>query len=171
MIEPATTLDARFSDPGAVATEWEETRRVLETAELFWIATVRADGRPHVTPLVAVWLEDAHLLLTGATEQKAVNLSQQPARDSDDRLQPVGQRVDVVVEGDAVRSRTMTCSNASPRRGPEMGRTMAIRGAQRRLPPQRWRCGPRVLGHAHQDPRVREGHLQPHLTPFLRFWR
>jgi hypothetical protein len=49
-----TKLETRFSDPNAVATEWDETRRLVETAELFWISTVRADGRPHVTPLVAV---------------------------------------------------------------------------------------------------------------------
>jgi len=53
--DPSTELDPRFSDPDAVASEWEETRRALEAAELFWISTVRADGRPHVTPLVAVW--------------------------------------------------------------------------------------------------------------------
>src|SRR5262249_675968 len=75
---PMTTLDTRFSDPGAVATEWEETRRILETAELFWISTVRPDGRPHVTPLVAVWLDEAIHFCTGATEQKAVNLSRNP---------------------------------------------------------------------------------------------
>ena len=78
MNEPATKLDTRFSDPDAVATEWDETRRVLETAELFWISTVRSDGRPHVTPLVAVWLDGAIHFATGATEQKAVNLSRNP---------------------------------------------------------------------------------------------
>lgn len=31
---PLTTLDQRFSDPGAVGTGWDETRQVLETAEL-----------------------------------------------------------------------------------------------------------------------------------------
>ncbi len=56
MKQPVTELDTRFSDQDAVATGWEETRRALEDAELFWISTVRADGRPHVTPLVAVWL-------------------------------------------------------------------------------------------------------------------
>ena len=30
-----TTLDTRFSGPDAVATSWDETRRVLEAAELF----------------------------------------------------------------------------------------------------------------------------------------
>jgi hypothetical protein len=54
MNSPATELDNRFSDPDALATGWDETHRVLEAAELFWISAVRADGRPHVTPLVAV---------------------------------------------------------------------------------------------------------------------
>src|SRR5919198_5237455 len=56
MTQPVTELDTRFSDRDAVATDWATTRRTLEEAELFWISTVRADGRPHVTPLVAVWL-------------------------------------------------------------------------------------------------------------------
>jgi nitroimidazol reductase NimA-like FMN-containing flavoprotein (pyridoxamine 5'-phosphate oxidase superfamily) len=65
MKQPVTELDTRFSDQDAVATDWEETRRALEEAELFWISTVRADGRPHVTPLVAVWLDDAIYFATG----------------------------------------------------------------------------------------------------------
>ena len=50
-------------------------RRLLETAELFWISTVRTDGRPHVTPLPAVWLDDVLYFCTGPGEQKAVNLA------------------------------------------------------------------------------------------------
>src|SRR5438445_13154838 len=78
MAGPVTTLDRRFSDPEAVATGWDETRRVLETAELFWITTVRANGRPHVTPLVAVWLDGALYFCAGAAEPKAVNLKSNP---------------------------------------------------------------------------------------------
>jgi general stress protein 26 len=74
MRTPVTNLDQRFSDPDAVATSWEETQRVLEDAQLSWITTVRADGRPHVSPLVAVWLDDAVHFATGPDEQKAVNL-------------------------------------------------------------------------------------------------
>jgi hypothetical protein len=44
---------------GAEATPWAAAREVLQTAQLSWVTTVRADGRPHVTPLVAVWLDDA----------------------------------------------------------------------------------------------------------------
>jgi hypothetical protein len=65
MREPTTSLDARFSDPGAAPTSWGDTVRAFETAELFWITTVRADGRPHVSPLVAVWLDGAIHFCTG----------------------------------------------------------------------------------------------------------
>ena len=54
MNEPITPIDPRYSDPNAVATPWEETCRVLETAEQFWLSTGRADGHPHATPVVAV---------------------------------------------------------------------------------------------------------------------
>ena len=99
--DPSTELDPRFSDPDAVATEWEETRRALEAAELFWISTVRADGRPHVTPLVAVWLDDAIYFATGPDEQKAVNL-----RTNRNVILTTGcndweRGVDIVVEGEA----------------------------------------------------------------------
>jgi hypothetical protein len=58
-MEPVAELDERFSDDGVSATEWAEARRALESAETFWVTTVRSDGRPHVTPLVAVWHDDA----------------------------------------------------------------------------------------------------------------
>jgi general stress protein 26 len=100
---PQTTIDARFSDPDTTATSWDETRRVLEAAQLFWITTVRADGRPHVTPLVAVWLDGALHFTTSAAEQKALNLDQNPHV-----ILTTGRNswicgLDVVAEGDAVR--------------------------------------------------------------------
>jgi nitroimidazol reductase NimA-like FMN-containing flavoprotein (pyridoxamine 5'-phosphate oxidase superfamily) len=98
-----TKLDTRFSAPDAVATSWDEISRVLETAELFWISTVRADGRPHVTPLVAVWLDDALHFATGANEQKAVNLQRNPHVILTTGCNQWERGLDVVVEGDAIR--------------------------------------------------------------------
>jgi general stress protein 26 len=103
MNKPTTELDQRFSDPNTVATGWDETRDALETAELFWITTVRADGRPHVTPLVAVWLDDAIHFSTGATEQKAVNLSHNPHVILTTGCNHWDKGLDVVVEGDALQ--------------------------------------------------------------------
>jgi len=103
MKQPVTELETRFSDEDAVASDWEETRSVLEDAELFWISTVRADGRPHVTPLVAVWLDDAIYFATGQDEQKAVNL-----RSNQNVILTTGcneweRGLDVVIEGEAVQ--------------------------------------------------------------------
>ena len=103
MPAPVTTLDQRYSDPAATATGWEETRRVLEEAELFWLSTVRAGGRPHVTPVVAAWAEGAIWFSTGAGEQKFANL-----RGNSHVVLTTGCNrwdggLDVVVEGKAVQ--------------------------------------------------------------------
>ena len=66
MQEPDTTFNEQYSDPEAVAVEWAETEGILAAAELFWISTVRADGRPHVTPVVVAWAEGAIWFSTGA---------------------------------------------------------------------------------------------------------
>jgi general stress protein 26 len=102
MKEPTTTLDSRFSDSNAVATDWKETRHLLESAQLFWICTVRADGRPHVTPLVAVWLDGAVHFCTGSTEQKAINLRRNSHVVLMTGCNQWDKGIDVVVEGDAV---------------------------------------------------------------------
>jgi nitroimidazol reductase NimA-like FMN-containing flavoprotein (pyridoxamine 5'-phosphate oxidase superfamily) len=104
MITPATTtLDQWNSDSDAVPAGWEETLRVLETAELFWISTVRSDGRPHVTPLVAVWLDDSLHFHTGADEQKFANLRANPHVVLTTGCNQWDRGLDVVVEGEAVR--------------------------------------------------------------------
>ena len=103
MNEPMTTIDPRYSDPRAVATSWEETHRVLETAELFWLATVRADGRPHVTPVVGVWHDGALYFSTGDTEQKTINMQGNPHVILTTGCNTWNSGLDVVVEGAAVR--------------------------------------------------------------------
>ncbi|MCW2910764.1 MAG: pyridoxamine 5-phosphate oxidase family protein [Actinomycetia bacterium] len=100
---PQTALDQRFSDPAAAATSWEATRHALETAELFWISTVRADGRPHVTPLVAVWDDGALYFCTGGAEQKALNLAANPHVVLTTGCNGWEGGLDVMVEGEAVR--------------------------------------------------------------------
>lgn len=74
MYEPVTDLDPRYSTDGVNPTPWSHTRSVLETAQLFWITTVREDGRPHVVPLVSVWLDEMLHFSSGHQEQKILNL-------------------------------------------------------------------------------------------------
>lgn len=103
MHEPVTTLDSRFSDRAAVPAAWEETRQALEDAQLYWITTVRRDGRPHMTPLVAVWLDDALFFCTGPSEQKALNLAANQQVILSTGRNEWDRGTDLVVEGNAVR--------------------------------------------------------------------
>ncbi|HEY7489104.1 MAG TPA: pyridoxamine 5'-phosphate oxidase family protein [Streptosporangiaceae bacterium] len=103
--QPETTLDARFGGAEATATPWATAQRALETAEIFWLTTVRADGRPHITPLVAVWTGGALYFGTGAEEQKARNLAQNPHCALTTGCNALGDGLDIVVEGEAVQVR------------------------------------------------------------------
>jgi uncharacterized pyridoxamine 5'-phosphate oxidase family protein len=101
--DPVTELDPRYSDDGATQTEWAVARGRLQDAELFWLTTVRADGRPHITPLLALWVDDALYFCTGPTEQKAKNIAQNPHCILMTGCNALKEGVDLVVEGDAVK--------------------------------------------------------------------
>ncbi|GGT03835.1 pyridoxamine 5'-phosphate oxidase family protein [Nonomuraea spiralis] len=102
-MEPTGELDHRFSADGATPTTWNEARDQLERAETYWLSTVRADGRPHVTPLLAVWLDDAPHFTTGTDEQKARNLAAGPRCALTTGASALHEGLDVVVEGTAER--------------------------------------------------------------------
>ena len=101
--EPVGELDARFSSDGAAPTGWVEAEERLEDAGVYWLSTVRPDGRPHVTPLLAVWLDGALYFCTGPDERKAKNLAQNPHCILTTGTNALDEGLDVVVEGDAVR--------------------------------------------------------------------
>jgi len=103
MDTPLTELDPRFSDAGAAPTPWPAVEAALEGAELSWITTVRSDGRPHVTPLVTVWLDGAVHFCTGPREQKAVNLAANPHVVMTTGCNTWDRGLDVMVEGPVER--------------------------------------------------------------------
>jgi nitroimidazol reductase NimA-like FMN-containing flavoprotein (pyridoxamine 5'-phosphate oxidase superfamily) len=99
--EPVSELSA-FSSPGAVPTTWARGRAALKDAESYLLTTVRPDGRPHVTPLVGIWLNGSLHFCTGPDERKAKNLEQNPQcilTTGNDSL----EGFDVVLEGRAER--------------------------------------------------------------------
>jgi hypothetical protein len=100
--EPLTELDARFSGPDAEPTPWADGLRRIQEAPLFWVSTVRRDGRPHVTPLIAVWVDGAAYFCTGAQEQKARNLEHNAGCVLTTGSNDLHEGLDVVLEGDAV---------------------------------------------------------------------
>lgn len=98
--EPVTWLEPRFSSDDATATPWAEARDQLENAEVYWLSTVRPDGRPHVTPLVSVWLDGALYFASGPDERKAKNLAHDPHCVITTGCN-IFEGLDLVVEGDA----------------------------------------------------------------------
>src|SRR5213595_2806514 len=64
-----------------------------------WLSTVRPDGRPHVMPLGADWLDGVFYFSTGANTLKAKNLAHNPQC----VITVATHDFDIVVEGRAVR--------------------------------------------------------------------
>lgn len=103
MTDPTTDLDPAFSDESATPVPWERAREQLELAEIFWLTTVRPDGRPHVTPLIALWQDGAMHFCTGPQERKAKNLEHNPSVVLTTGTSAYSEGTDLVIEGRAVR--------------------------------------------------------------------
>lgn len=101
--EPIAELNEGFSEPGATAPPWAEVAKVLAESEMFWLSTVRGDGRPHVTPLPAIWLDGIMYFCTGSLEQKTRNLLSDPRCILTTGTSSLRSGLDVVVEGTAAR--------------------------------------------------------------------
>jgi general stress protein 26 len=101
--QPQTHLDRRFSSDGATAVAWSDAREQLERAEVFWLSTVRPDGQPHVTPLIAAWLDNLLYFCTGGDERKAKNLAAQPRCTITTGCNAFSAGLDLVIEGEAQR--------------------------------------------------------------------
>ena len=101
--EPNAELNEGFSEPGSAARPWAEVAEVLSNSEMFWLSTVRRDGRPHVTPLPAIWLDGTLHFCAGSHEQKAKNLQFNPRCVLTAGANQFRSGLDVVVEGTAAR--------------------------------------------------------------------
>jgi nitroimidazol reductase NimA-like FMN-containing flavoprotein (pyridoxamine 5'-phosphate oxidase superfamily) len=99
---PVSELDDRFSSPGARAMPWPDAERQLRDAGVYWLSTVRPKGRPHVAPLLAVWLDGSLFFCTGETERKAKNLAQNPEVAITTGCNALTEGNDFVVEGEAI---------------------------------------------------------------------
>ena len=100
---PTAELDARFSTEEARPTEWATATQVLDATSLYLLSTVRADGRPHVTPVMGIWRDDVLHFCCGPDEQKGRNLAANAHCAMSVGTATVHDGLDVVVEGVADR--------------------------------------------------------------------
>jgi hypothetical protein len=75
-----TPVDAQaLTDRGAAP--WAMAEKRLENPErprTYWLATVRENGRPHVMPIIGMWMEGSFYFVSGERTQKARNLAHEP---------------------------------------------------------------------------------------------
>jgi uncharacterized pyridoxamine 5'-phosphate oxidase family protein len=64
------------SPKGLLPWDWADKR--LSKTENYLLATVRADGRPHVMPVWGIWLDGRFYFSTGRKSVKARNLASNP---------------------------------------------------------------------------------------------
>lgn len=96
--EPAKAMPLLPDDTRPQPT-WADVSRHLAEADTFWLATIRADGAPHVMPVLAVWSDGALHFVASRTSRKAANLS----RDTRCTISTTTPGIDLVVEGRAAR--------------------------------------------------------------------
>jgi general stress protein 26 len=53
---------------------WRTMEARLGRESTIWVVTVRRDGRPHLTPVWYIWLEDRIYIAIGTDSQKFANL-------------------------------------------------------------------------------------------------
>ena len=102
---PTGQIDPRYGDASATAPAWDDIERLLTEAQLYWIVTVRVDGRPTPYPGRRVARGRVRLLHRPGRAEGAEPRSQ-PAGGGDHRRhggERLGQQKDVVLEGTAIR--------------------------------------------------------------------
>jgi hypothetical protein len=103
---PTAELLFREEDATAISTDettvkpWSQARGCLESAPKIWLSTMRPDGRPHVMPVLVVWVDDAPHFTTRPTSRKGRNLAGNPHC----VLSVAADELDLVVEGTAIRA-------------------------------------------------------------------
>jgi hypothetical protein len=92
-------VNAKVIATGAAADaapiDWEEASRLFAAERSYWVATTSDDGRPHVRPVLAVWVDGRVYSTTTATARKSRNLASRPSA----ALTARAPTMDIVVEG------------------------------------------------------------------------
>jgi nitroimidazol reductase NimA-like FMN-containing flavoprotein (pyridoxamine 5'-phosphate oxidase superfamily) len=113
MADRKPVAEQPFGADDTVPTSWAEARERLEEAGTYWLATARSDGRPHVMPVLSVWVDGALCFSAGEASRKGKNLARDPRC-----VVTAGSRaLDLVVEGEVAKvSDMVTLHRVGPRR-------------------------------------------------------
>jgi nitroimidazol reductase NimA-like FMN-containing flavoprotein (pyridoxamine 5'-phosphate oxidase superfamily) len=98
-VEPDAVAISGDATPPTTPMPWAAAERRLARARTYWLATTTPEGRPHVRPVLGVWVDGALHTTSSPAARKARNLAE------DDRcsLSLSADAVDVVLEGRAAK--------------------------------------------------------------------
>jgi len=88
-----------IAEDATTALSWSEAHTYLDGARTYWLATLRADGRPHVRPVLAVWADGALHSTSNPTARKARNVGRDPRCS----ITATSDSIDLVLEGEMAR--------------------------------------------------------------------
>lgn len=97
MAEKEPVAEQLLSPSGVPLTPWMDVQTRLQEGDTYLVGTVRRDARPHLAPVLGVWLNGALYFNARKTTRKAKNLARNPhcvVAIGDDTF-------DLVVEGEA----------------------------------------------------------------------
>jgi Pyridoxamine 5'-phosphate oxidase len=89
------TVIATDAPAGTEPLSWDEVRQRFNSERWYWVATTGIDGRPHVRPVLAVWLGDNAYSTTSPRARKGRNLEHRP----ECSLTARATAIDIVIEG------------------------------------------------------------------------
>jgi nitroimidazol reductase NimA-like FMN-containing flavoprotein (pyridoxamine 5'-phosphate oxidase superfamily) len=79
------------------AAAWDEVSAAIETHETYLVSTVAADGGPHVTPVLGLWIDDLFYFNSTDASYKVRNLAHNPQV----AVSVVVEHADFVIRGTA----------------------------------------------------------------------
>ena len=95
--DPSASVIASDAEPGTEPLPWEEVRQRFAAERWYWVATTGPGGRPHVRPVLAVWVHGKVYSTTSPGARKGRNLQAQPECSMVARA----PALDIVLEGAA----------------------------------------------------------------------
>ena len=79
----------------ATPIDWDQAGRLFAAERSYWVATTGDDGRPHLRPMLAVWVDQRIYSTTNPAARKGRDLASRPSA----ALAARAPAMDIVIEG------------------------------------------------------------------------
>jgi uncharacterized pyridoxamine 5'-phosphate oxidase family protein len=81
------------------ATSWSATREIIAAGDWYWLATQHPAERPHVRPVLGIWMDEALYFCSNENARKAKNLQE----NVNASIAVADNKTHLVIEGQAVK--------------------------------------------------------------------